>query len=402
MGRELSARCGTLPPRFGYCTNVHAGADLASMQANLAEHALAVRRQVGGDPAAPGDEKMGVGLWLAAPAARALRQGEAAAELGHWLADHGLLPFTLNGFPYGDFHQPVVKHRVYEPNWLETARLEYTLDLVHVLDRILPPGEAGSISTLPLAWGKPAPGTDQLQQAAAHLRQVAAELARLEAETGRHITLALEPEPGCVLQRSEDVVRLFEDHLLSDDDADTVRRYLSVCHDVCHAVVMCEDQVEVLQRYRAAGIRVGKVQVSSAVCVDFQQLEPAQRPDAVAQLRAFAEDRYLHQTTVTPTDGQTKFYEDLPLALAGIDDATRLTSSWRIHFHVPVYLSEFGRLGTSRSAILECLAECRRHADVAHFEVETYAWGVLPAELKQATLADGIAKELTWFAGQQI
>ena len=33
------------------------------------------------------------------------------------------MPFTFNGFPYGDFHQSVVKHRVYEPTWADAERL---------------------------------------------------------------------------------------------------------------------------------------------------------------------------------------------------------------------------------------------------------------------------------------
>jgi len=31
-----------------------------------------------------------------------------------------------------------------------------------------------------------------------------------------------------------------------------------------------------------------------------------------------------------------------------------------------------------------------------HMEAETYAWGVLPSELKVDNLADGIAEEIRW------
>jgi hypothetical protein len=33
---------------------------------------------------------------------------------------------------------------------------------------------------------------------------------------------------------------------------------------------------------------------------------------------------------------------------------------------------------------------------LSHFEVETYAWGVLPEALRKRRLADGIADELRW------
>src|SRR4051812_9484059 len=107
----------------GYCTNVHAGATLPETRANLERYAIAVKRSF--SPNAP----MGVGLWLSASAARKLREGLQLTEFAAWLSENGLVPYTFNGFPYGDFHQAVVKHDVYKPTWTESARLEYTRDL---------------------------------------------------------------------------------------------------------------------------------------------------------------------------------------------------------------------------------------------------------------------------------
>src|SRR4051812_10177109 len=108
------------PQHLGYCTNVHAGADLAGTRANLERHALAVKRRVSPN------EPMGVGLWLSAVAAQKLLDDGETENFAGWLRDVGLVPFTLNGFPHGDFHQAVVKHRVYEPTWWQKERLTYT------------------------------------------------------------------------------------------------------------------------------------------------------------------------------------------------------------------------------------------------------------------------------------
>jgi hypothetical protein len=383
----------TSPYQLGYCTNVHAGADLEATLANLEQHARAVRRRF-----CP-DTPLGIGLWLSARAATGLRDPSRLDQLADWLRQAGLVPFTMNGFPYGDFHRPIVKHDVYHPTWCEAARVDYTLQLIEILDRLLPAGREGSISTLPLLWGTPRPDSETLARAAANLRTVADQLWRLEQERGRLISVCLEPEPGCVLQRSEDVVRFFRDHLLSGGDEQRVRRYLRVCHDMCHAAVMFEDQQQALARYAAAGISVGKVQVSAAVELPLDQLAPEQRGEAVRQLRAFAEDRYLHQTTIQAApDRPAVFFEDLPRALDCSRDPHTLTGRWRTHFHVPIYLQQFGLLRTTQPAILECLQGIQQHpADVVqHFEVETYAWGVLPDHLQQPLLADGIAAELQW------
>jgi hypothetical protein len=375
---------------IGYCTNVHAGPTLAQTKANLERHALAVKGQV------RPDQPMGVGLWLAADAASQLLASGGAADFAAWLADVGLVPFTFNGFPYGDFHQAEVKHRVYHPTWFERSRLDYTLQLIEIIHQLLPEGKSGSISTLPLAWSSPSPSPEQMTLAAQHLRVAATAMQRIKQQTGRMITLCLEPEPGCLLQRSDDIVALFRDWLFPGSDETAVREHLCVCHDVCHAAVMFEPQREVLQKYAGAGITVGKVQISSAVKVDFDALSASDRAAAFSQLAAFREPRYLHQTCVRHGSSAPKFYEDLPLALAS---ASEPRGQWCTHFHVPVYLEQFGKLSATQGDIRECLATILETNQCRHFEVETYAWSVLPPELQAAQLADGIAREMDWFYG---
>lgn len=365
---------------LGYCTNVHAGADLAQMRANLERYALPVKRAV--SPHAP----MGVGLWFSARAARELIESQRVAELRDWLGEHGLLAYTLNGFPHGDFHEPVVKHRVYQPGWTTRERFDYTLDLVHILAQLLPDdAEEGSISTLPLGWPS-LMGEGAHAAAAKRLMDLVHALARSELDTGKLIHVNLEPEPGCALDTAGDVVRFFEDHLLGTPDDESVLAYLRVCHDVCHSAVMFEPQAEAVAAYRRAGVRIGKVQVSSAVRADVDA-----KPQALQELTKFNEPKYLHQTVVR-AGGKDELYEDLPAALAGAPRA----GQWGVHFHVPIYLREIGGLDSTQACIGELLRALRSSDEVHHFEVETYAWGVLPQELCVDDLADGIAREMRW------
>jgi hypothetical protein len=378
----------------GYCTNVHAGATLDEMRANLDRHAVAVKERY--SPSRP----MGVGLWLSAKAAEELLLNHAEGEFGEWLAERGLVPYTMNGFPFGNFHQDIVKYRVYEPTWWQPERLHYTMQLAQILDAILPPGMEGSISTLPIAWGTPCPSREELEQSAAQLRQAAAWLNKLEEETGRLIYACLEPEPGAVFSFADDAVHFFQWQLFGHEDEERLRRHIRICHDICHAAVMFEDQEEVLRKYAAAGMQVGKIQVSAALAMNLDLFEPPAgqaRQAAIKQLSQFAEDRYLHQTVVR-RDGEDLFYEDLQAALDAERDQER--GEWRVHFHVPVYLNEFGRLRATQDEILRGLAAARQHTSCKHYEVETYAWGVLPSDLKQPELAAGIAEELKWFEKQ--
>ncbi len=376
---------GTL---LGYCTNVHAGATWPQTRENLLRHAVAVRERL--SPGAP----LPVGLWLAAPAARDLVASGRVGELRDFLAGNGLRPYTLNGFPWGDFHRPVVKHSVYEPDWSDPARVAYTHDLIAILDCILPAGEAGSISTLPVGWRTLAARPRALEAACRNLVAVGRHLSDLEEKSGRLVHLDLEPEPGCVLERSADVARFFAGRLVAEAHGLDVRRYLRVCHDICHAAVMFEEPGAALAHYDAEGIAIGKVQVSSALRVDFDALGAGERAAAAARLAEFREIRYLHQTVVRGRGGRLAFHDDLPDAF----EATRgrpPAGEWRVHFHVPIHLDRVGPLLTTRGEIPATLA-LLRDREVAHWEVETYAWDVLPGDLRRATLAEGIAEELAW------
>ncbi len=380
--------------QWGYCTNVHPGTDLSTICARLEEFAVPIARK------SPPDRKLGVGLWLPATAAQELHSPAKAVEFGKWLSERRLRPFTINGFPYENFHLPVVKHRVYRPTWAEKTRFEYTVLLAEILASLLSSDATGqqesgvgSISTLPIGW----PGEDDaavLDQAGKQLRQLAVELQSIEAKSGRRIVVAIEPEPGCLLDRCSDIVDFFNTQLPEANH----RRYLGVCHDVCHSAVMFEEQADTLERYAKAGLLVGKVQVSSAIDVPFLHMAAEERVAAVDQLRSFAEDRYLHQTGCLDSRGHFRLDEDLPNWLDST--ASQDDKHLRIHFHVPIFLKRFGALRSTQDDIRACIDAMRspRAPDFTeHWEVETYAWSVMPNEMRTDGLGADIARELAWF-----
>jgi sugar phosphate isomerase/epimerase len=349
-----------------YCTNIHPAESWAEVRANLEQHVLAVKARV--SPDAP----FGVGLRLSGRAANELDDPRA---LKRWLDEHGLYVFTINGFPHGHFHGVPVKEEVYRPDWREPERVAYTNRLADVLVELLPDGVDGTISTVPGCFQARAGGETDM---AANLARCAEHLAAIERRTGRHLTLALEPEPCCVMETIAETIAFFDAHALD-------RRHVGVCLDVCHAAVEFEDLASIVAQLRAAEIAIAKVQLGCGL-----KIRPV---DGAARraLERFAEGVYLHQVVARRADELVRFV-DLPDALAdhGMFD------EWRVHFHVPIFRAAFGDLGSTQDYLADCLEE-HRHAPIsAHLEVETYTWDVLPAEYRDEPIADAVARELRW------
>ena len=124
---------------LAYCTNVHPAEDVDGHRRS-ARH---VRR-----PRAPssGWSRLGVGLWSRPRRLPRLATRGRSTRCARRSTRSGLEVVTLNGFPYGAFHAPVVKHAVYRPDWTEPARLDYTLELARLLAALLPRMPTGGAS----------------------------------------------------------------------------------------------------------------------------------------------------------------------------------------------------------------------------------------------------------------
>ena len=291
---------------------------------------------------------------------------------------------TLNGFPYSSFHAPVVKRRVYRPDWTDPARLDYTLDLARLLAALLPEdAEEGTISTLPLGWRAPW-GDESLTAARAQLRRLADALAELAGETGRRIRIGLEPEPGCVVETTEQASALL---------FDLEPEWIGVCLDACHLAVQFEEPDDAVAALAAAGVPIVKAQVSSALRVS----SPRSRSSA-AKLAEFAEPRFLHQTRER-REGVVTGVDDLGDAMAG---GLPGESEWRVHFHVPVHANGGETTQPELAATLGALVGGAVPL-TRHLEIETYTWTVLPEESRpghDGALVDALALEVEWTRAQ--
>jgi len=377
---------------LGYCTNVHAYATLPQLLERLGREPAELRQRLLRAGRLAAHEPLAVGLWLPAQAAR-----EAAndpAPLRARLAQLGLRAFTVNAFPLSDFHAARVKDAVFRPAWGEPQRLEATLHAAEALAALLPEDEVGSVSTHTgawRAWGAPLADEDAIVRG---LLAAADGLAALRARTGRRIVLALEPEPGSSLETTDEACDFFARRLLPAGEA--ARAHLGLCFDACHQAVEYEEPAAALAALARAGVTVAKVQVSAALVLR----DPARH---AALLAPWAEDRWFHQVVARGADGRLARLADLPLALApDAPRAVREAVEWRVHFHVPVFAERLDAGGALRSTQpeLRALLACPALRDVPHLELETYSYGLLPAERRAAlgapTLPEALEREFAF------
>jgi hypothetical protein len=188
--------------------------------------------------------------------------------------------------------------------------------------------------------------------------------------------LALEPEPGCLLETTAEVCGFFD----AMGFHQSLKKHLAVCYDCCHQAVEFEEPTESLNRLAAAGIPIAKVQVSSGVQI---------KGGHAAELAGFVEPCYLHQVVVRRSNGDLSRYPDLQDALSSHEQQSG--DEWRCHFHVPIFRS--GTTETTGSFLDEFLPLLQK--DIL-LEVETYTWDVLPAELRCGTVTDSIIREIRW------
>jgi sugar phosphate isomerase/epimerase len=381
-----------------YCSNIHPGESWQDVSDVLRTSLPRVRALL------RFDGPFAVGLRLSAAAAAALEAPAALAAFQTFLADGDYYVPTINGFPYGAFHGERVKERVYLPDWRNPARLDYSNRLARLLAALLDGRRdiVGSVSTVPGAFRREVRSASDEDAIASNILRHAAHLVALRQRTGATITLALEPEPACLLETVADAVAFFERALFRPDriqrvaletgvnlTMDDVRRHVGLCLDACHMAVEFEDPADAVAAVRDAGVRVCKVQVSSAL-----RLADWDGAALAAALAPFAEDTYLHQVVEHDARGFTR-YTDLPEALDAVARSTG-AREWRVHFHVPIFLETIATFVTTQPYLASLIDVLKREDVCPYLEVETYTWDVLPPEHRTSDVCTAIARELTW------
>jgi hypothetical protein len=377
-----------------YCTNIHPGEDWNTHFKQLKQHLPQVKAAISPD------KPLGVGLRTSNLASLELLEGQRV-QLKEWMRQTGLYVFTLNGFPYGGFHENAVKTQVHIPDWFNTERLHYTIRLIDLLSYLLPDGMSGGISTSPLSYRHWHGKREQaLQDATQPLLDLVVHLDRMHQKKGQLIHLDIEPEPDGLLETTAEFVDFYKHWLIpmgkerfGREAEKLIRDHIQICYDVCHAAVAFENTAESIGLLQSEGIQIGKIQLSAALRAPLME-NPEQ---VLAQLSAFDEPVYLHQVVALDKQDKLHRFADLPLAFHRVKPHN--WKEWRSHFHVPLFMEQYGDLYSTQPDLLQILSLQRSQPLTQHLEVETYTWEVLPPQLK-LPITESIVREMTWVKAQ--
>jgi hypothetical protein len=372
---------------LSYCTNIHPAESWSDTYQSLKDHLPQIKSKVSPN------QDFGLGLRLSNQAVNELLLNDTYKEFDQWLEENSVKIMSVNGFPFGEFHQYKVKENVHSPDWFTEERRIYTYHIVKLLSLMKNTLNEVGISVSPLGYRHKYEGSQKeilLEKSAYAFKELAIICESIEQQTGKYIHIDIEPEPDAVLENAAEIVSFFSNYLSKEQTFASLRRYITVCLDVCHFAVSFDDIAASIRLFKANNIKIGKVQLSSAI----KLVKNEENRYDLKLLDDFIDSIYLHQVVMHRRNGDLIKLRDIVeykyLNSAVLNQITEIRS----HIHVPLFTDSYKNFLFTQEQVINILSMFD-DIDCSHWEVETYTWHLLPKELK-LPLVESIVRELEW------
>ncbi len=304
------------------------------------------------------------------------------------------------------------KEQVHQPDWRTEERLGFMFPALNLAAEFASPEREIGITTNGLSYRRWVDVDMPGNWAALTLNviRVVQHLAGIHDRTGVTLHIDLEAEPGSVLRDTADIVRFFTQWLLprggamlSDrmqltdiSSAEVILRHVRLALDTAHAAVVWDDAAASLDAFAEHGIRIGRLQVSSALEVEVPEDAAAQKELAV-HLEGFESPNLLQQVVASRDCEIVQRYDDLADAIAALCESAGQT--WRIHTHAPLLADRYGVFTSTREATADWLREiAARGIDVGFIELRSANWDVVPHD-DRGPIEVMIGAEVEWVRG---
>jgi hypothetical protein len=101
-----------------YCTNIHSGETWTDHFGQIKQYIPGIKKTISPN------HSFGIGLRLSNTASLELQHKKSLNNFKQWLKQEDCYVLTMNGFPYGSFHNTKVKDQVHVPDWTTSERVQ--------------------------------------------------------------------------------------------------------------------------------------------------------------------------------------------------------------------------------------------------------------------------------------
>ncbi|HIH2763069.1 MAG TPA: metabolite traffic protein EboE [Candidatus Azoamicus sp.] len=311
----------------------------------------------------------------------------------------------INAFVYKNFHQKIIKENIYYPDWTKKERLSFTKDIIFFAQKINNKYKKCGISTLPISykiWLRKNIKYN-IKKCINYFFYLLIILIKIKKYKKIFIHLDIEPEPFCMLERCNDFVIFFNLWLLpglkekikihlninKNKAKKIITDHLNLCFDICHSAVMFENQEKSLNLIRKSKIKIGRVQVSSAI-----KIKKINKIDKIEfkHLNFLNHSPFLHQTLIKIKKNLKLIKKNDFKKLKNID--TNAIKEIRIHCHIPIYIKKISKnIQTTQNELKKSLINIIKNKDTKNLEIETYTYNILYKKKNKIT---SMIKEYEW------
>ncbi len=361
-----------------YCSNIFKEKTLYDLLEKIEKYAFFLRKTFK-------KKWVGLSLCMSNKLIIELHEFKKLIFFGKWLKRHNFYLSSLNGFVYKVFHKKKIKENIYYPDWTSKNRNLYTKKLIMLLVHMKTGFNNSSISTMPISfrnWCKKKDRKYIFFRSSVNILDILNYLVMLNKKKKCFIHLDIEPEPFCLIESFENFLNFYFKWLIPNlnfclyisyikRSLYYLKKYINLCYDICHFSVNYYNHDKIISSILKNKLKVGKVQVSSALEV-FPDCN--NKTIIINELFFLTKSKFLHQNTAFDKNNSL-FIKNSDIIF--ILNKT-LTYNTRIHCHMPLYLTRYKKfLKTTSEETKAVFLKILNQLNVRHVEIETYTYDML-------------------------
>lgn len=351
-----------------YCSNIFKEKKFKKLLLKLSEYSSFLKKKLN-------KEEIGLGLCLSNKITNEILDKDNLEYFKNWCSDNYIYISSINGFVFKSFHKKKIKELIYYPDWSAKQRIDYTKNIIKLLDVFDNNLNDFSISTIPVSfkkWVKKRNKKYIYFISAYNLLEIVNFLDYIEKIKQKLIHIDIEPEPGCFIENINDYIYFYYFWLLPllkfffKKDESILKKYINLCYDICHFSVNYDDHVNIIKLIKDNDIVIGKIQVSSAL-----EIFSLDKVDLINDLSFLSKSKFLHQNTYFY---KNKLKRNLDLHYLHHNKF----DSARIHCHMPLYMDFYkNNIRTTSYETKNVLTLLLKNFLTKHIEIETYTYDML-------------------------